>query len=120
MKKILIAFCLIVSTFTFAQMPKSGTYYYKIRFAESSYSHIDEGDCKVMIEGDSIKIISLISNVHFPFKNGEVIDEGIIMKHKGGSWIIGRKESDKELDEVGGCTDGPNEIDFEKQIFWMC
>jgi len=121
MKKILIIFCLIVSTFTFAQIPKSGTYVYKVQFAENSYSYLSDAECKVIIDGEKIKVIFFgKGGAHSGLKNGDVIDEGIIMKHKSGSWIIGRKKSDVELDEVGGCTNGPREIDFENKIFWTC
>ena len=121
MKNTLIIFCLIISTFTVAQIPKSGTYVYKVEFAESSYSYLSEAECKVIIDGDKIKVIFVgRGGAHSGLKNGDVIDEGIIMKHKSGSWIIGHKESDKELDEIGGCTDGPREIDFEKGVFWTC
>ena len=120
MKTILIIFLFTAfSTSAYAQIPKSGTYDYSISFAESPNSKSIKADCKVVIDGNKIKVIyqaGKLSNL----KKGDVIDEGIIIKHKSGSWIIGRKENDKELDEVGGCTDGPREIDFEKKIFWMC
>lgn len=121
MKKILIALCMIISTFTVAQIPKSGTYVYKLQFAESSYSYLTDAKCKVIIDGEKIKVIfSGGGGAHSGLKNGDVIDEGIIIKHKSGSWIIGRKKSDVELDEVGGCTNGSREIDFKNKVFWTC
>jgi len=42
------------------------------------------------------------------------------MKHKSGKWIIGHTTKDKYAKEIGGCSDGPSEINFKKKIFWLC
>ena len=120
MKNILAIFLLLTfSISSHGQIPKNGTYEYKIAFAESPNMRNNKADCKVIINGNKIKVIYIGNNLSGT-KKGDIIDEGLILKHKSGKWIIGRKEADKELDEIGGCTDGPREIDFENKTFWMC
>lgn len=73
----------------------------------------------VIVKGDSIKV-TYAGKGSLTAAIGETLDEGIILKHKSGVWIIGKNPSDKYLDEIGGCTDGPNVIDFENKKYWMC
>ena len=119
MKRILFlifTFCSI--SFSNAQIPKNGTYTYKIAFAEWDKKTLG-AKCKVVIEDDKIKIINVGGNVSV--KKGDVIEEGKIMKHrKSGKWIIGHSEKDKDAEEVGGCSDGPIEIDFENKTVHLC
>ena len=35
-------------------------------------------------------------------------------------WIIGEKPSDRSLQEVGGCSDGPEVVDLVRKIYWTC
>jgi len=52
---------------------------------------------------------------------GDVMDEGIIMKHtKTGKWIIGHSVKDKDAKEIGGCSDNPSIIDFKKKKYFIC
>ena len=74
----------------------------------------------VIIRGDSIKVVYEGDGQLTLTKKGEVIDEGTIMRHKSGKWIITTNPKDIELDEVGGCTDGPAVIDFKNKKYWMC
>lgn len=76
--------------------------------------------CIVKIKGDSIKVIYDGKGNLSLSKKGDVLDQGVIMKHKSGVWIIGHNKKDKNLEEVGGCSDGPSEIDFKKKLFWLC
>lgn len=100
-------------------IPSDGKYRYDIAFAEWGGKSmgekvtviIKEGTIKIIYEGDGQLTLT---------KKGEIIDEGKILKHKSGVWIIGTDEKDVNIEEVGGCSDGPRIIDFEKMKFWMC
>jgi hypothetical protein len=100
------------------EIPASGTYQFDAAFAEWDGKSMGL-KLTVIINGDSVKVIyegqgSLTAEI------GEVIDEGIIMKHKSGEWIIGNQISDKDLNDVGGCTEGPAIIDFKNKKYWLC
>lgn len=101
------------------EIPPSGKYLYDIAFAEWQGKSMGE-KASVIIDGNSIKVIYEGEGKLVSIKKGEVIDEGILMKHKSGVWIIGKKESDKELDEIGGCSGGPAIIDFKNKKYKMC
>jgi hypothetical protein len=102
-----------------AQKPGSGTYTYKIAWAEWGGKTL-RATCTVIIKGDSIKVINN-GRGNITGNKGDMLDEGIIMKHKKtGKWIIGKNEKDKSAKEIGGCSDGPSVIDFKKRIFWSC
>jgi hypothetical protein len=119
MKQIIFVFTfLLIANFTYSQIPKSGTYFYTIHQAEHPNLKFTT-KCRVEINGNNVKVIYLGGNLSNTNK-GDVLDEGVILKHKSGRWIIGKKKSDTKLDEIGGCTDGPSEIDFKKKIYWMC
>ncbi len=100
-------------------IPTDGKYRYDVAFAEWGGKSmgekvtviIKEGTIKIIYEGDGQTILKA---------KGEIIDEGKILKHKSGVWIIGTDEKDVNIEEVGGCSDGPRIIDFEKMKFWMC
>ncbi len=101
------------------EIPANGTYQFDVAFAEWQGKSMGE-KVKLVIKNKSIKVIynggGNLSNT----KKGDVIAEGKIMKHKTGVWIIGKQPSDAQLDEIGGCTDGPPIIDFKEKKFWMC
>ncbi|HNP69197.1 MAG TPA: hypothetical protein PKH16_14915 [Aequorivita sp.] len=100
------------------EIPPNGTYQFDVAFAEWQGKSMGV-KLTIIIKGDSAKVVyeghgALTAEI------GEVIDEGIIMKHKSGQWIIGTEPKDKELEEVGGCTGGPAIIDFKEEKYWMC
>lgn len=101
------------------EIPPSGRYLFDIAFAEWQGKSMGV-KLTVEIVGDSVKVIyngiGELSNTEI----GEVIDQGLIMKHKSGDWIIGLRPEDRELDEVGGCTGGPAIIDFKHKKYWVC
>lgn len=117
--KIVFAFFLFLlhSVLVFAQKPKDGTYIYTIAFAEWN-GKSNGADCIVKIKGDSIWIFRKGENI--TGKKGDMLDEGIIVKHKSGQWIIAHKKKDRNAKQIGGCSDGPRVIDFKKKKFWMC
>ena len=104
---------------TSAQIPKSGTYIYKIAFAEANGKSLG-ATCIVVIKGDKIKIVH-DGKASLTGQKGDIIEQGIIMKHvRTGKWIIGHSSKDKYAIDIGGCSEGPSILDFRHKIFWMC
>lgn len=99
-------------------IPPSGVYEYDMAYAE----HMGQSlGVKLTIDilGDSIRVIyNGVGSISA--KIGTVLDEGILMRHKSGVWIVGHKPEDANTDEYGGCSDGPMIIDFKNKRFWMC
>ena len=103
----------------FAQKPPDGTYSYEIAWAEWGGKTLG-ATCTVVVLGDSIKVIH-DGNESITGIKGTIMDQGIIMKHeKTGFWIIGHSENDKNAPNVGGCSEGPSRIDFQKKQWWSC
>ena len=92
---------------------------FDIAFAEWQGKSMGE---KVLIRlnGPDIQIIYIGEGKHFNVKKGSILEEGILMKHESGVWIIGKQEADKYAKEIGGCSGGPSIIDFKHKKFWMC
>lgn len=119
MKALLIStLLLLVSITSLAQKPKDGTYTYSIAFEEWQGKSLG-ATCTVIIKGDSIKVVHN-GKGNLTGKKGDIIDEGMIMKHKTGKWIIGHDAKDKNADDIGGCSDGPRVIDFKRKKVWSC
>ena len=100
-----------------SELPPSGTYEYD--FASDEYGgQPNGGKLRVSIDGDRVKIIYLGgSGLGIP--EGEVLDEGLLVKHTSGKWIVAEKASDKDLEAIGDCAEGPAIIDFvAKKYFW--
>ncbi|MES2617294.1 MAG: hypothetical protein V4613_05415 [Bacteroidota bacterium] len=96
-----------------------GQYHFDIAYAE--WEGRSMGDkVIVVIKGESIKVIYESGGRLGLAKKGDILDQGTIMKHRSGVWIIGHKNTDMQLDEIGGCTGGPAIIDFIKRKYWMC
>ncbi|WP_248329039.1 hypothetical protein [Aquimarina acroporae] len=100
-------------------LPLDGKYRYDIAFAEWGGKSMGE-KVTVIIKNGTIKVIYEGDGQLSLTKKGDIIDEGKILKHKSGVWIIGTDEKDVDTEEVGGCSNGPRVIDFEKMKFWMC
>jgi hypothetical protein len=100
---------------SFSQKPKSGTYTYK--YCDTEYRNCIS-TCRIIIKGDSIKIYATkaLSERITLTKENELIEEGIIMKHKSGKWIIGKSKSDEDAEGIGG--EGPSIIDFTNKEYW--
>jgi hypothetical protein len=121
MIRIILLACVFNSMFftVHAQKPKNGTYTYSIAFAEWGGKSLG-ATCTVVIKGDSIKVIHN-GKANLSGNKGDIIAEGIIMKHKKtGKWIIGHDVKDKDAEDVGGCSEGPSVIDFKGKKFWTC
>jgi hypothetical protein len=119
MKTFFFSFLLSLTSFTtHAQKPKNGTYTYKIAFEEWQGKSLNT-TCTVIVKGDSIKIV-YDGTGNLTAKKGDIIDEGIMMVHKTGKWIVAHSVNDKEAKEIGGCSNGPLVIDFKKKLVWIC
>lgn len=116
---VLVIFVFCFQAKSLAQKPKDGTYTYSIAWNEWQGRTLGN-TCTVIIKGDSIKVIHPGGN-NLSGKKGDILDEGIIMKHKKtGKWIIGHSAKDVDAKEVGGCSEGPTVIDFKRKLFWSC
>lgn len=115
MKLFLVIVLLNLGLNLFSQKPMSGTYTYK--YCDNEYNRCIS-TCKVIINGDSIRIYATkeLSERITLTKENDLIDEGIIVKHKSGKWIIGKSKNDKDAEGIGG--EGPSIIDFTKKEYW--
>ena len=60
------------------------------------------------------------TKVNQRFSRG-VIAEGELTWHaRSRQWIIGVESADKDADEVGGCSDGPEVVDLVARVYWTC
>ena len=103
---------------TAEMIPADGEYRYAIAFAEWEGKTMGE-KVTVVIKGDSITVI-YEGDGALTAKKGEVLERGVILKHKSGEWIIAHNKEDEWVDEFGGCTGGPSIIDFKNKRFWLC
>lgn len=101
-----------------SSLPESGTYDYDIVFAEWDGKFLGD-KVKVIIEGDKVQVVYMEGTIA-GLKKGDMVDEGFLMQHKSGVWIIATDKSSVHLAEVGGCTGGPATIDFLNKKYVMC
>jgi hypothetical protein len=108
---------LFLYTTSAGQKLKTGTYTFKYCDFEYQTNNC-LGDCKVVIKGDSITIYATneLSKRVTLLKEGDIIDQGIILKHKSGKWIVGKNKSDKNAERIG--IEGPGILDFNKKQYW--
>jgi hypothetical protein len=116
----LLAFSLfLLSTLAHADpaLPiKSGDYTFDHRDAE--FPHSKGFPVKVSIRGYHITVVN--PKPHGAIRAG-VLDDATLMWHvKSRQWIIGYSDADRDAPDVGGCSDGPNVIDFKTRIIWTC
>ena len=103
-----------------AQKPKDGIYTYKVAFAEWGGKSLGSS-VTLVIKGNSIKVIANDKSNFSETKKGDIIEQGIILKHKKtGKWIIGHTANDIFAKEIGGCSEGPTVIDFKNKKWWTC
>ena len=106
-----------VSTNCNSQRPKDGTYTYTVIWDEFQGKSTGS-TVTVKIIGDSIYVIN---NGSLTGEKGEIIEAGIIMKHrKTGRWIIAHSPNDKNAEEVGTCGEGPTAVDFVHRRYYAC
>jgi hypothetical protein len=118
MKKIIISiFLVIITIVTFAQKPKDGKYFYNFKDAHYQDNPIT-GTCTVVIKGSNIIVYYKSGNP--TGKKGTVYKKGLLLKHKSGVWIIAKTKDDVNAEDVGGCSDGPIEINIKEKFIWWC
>ena len=94
----------------------SGRYEFQHKFAEQPEMHNEP--VTVVIKGHHITIINEGPSGTFPHG---IIGDGTLMWHsKSKQWILGYRKSDREVEDVGGCSDGPEVVDLKNRIFWTC
>jgi hypothetical protein len=95
---------------------KSGDYIFQNRDAE--FPHSKGFPVRVSIRGDHITVINPKPHGATP---AGVLDEATLMWHpKSKQWIIAYSNADRDAPDVGGCSDGPDVIDFKTRIIWSC
>ena len=94
--------------------------HYRFEFKDAEFANIAGIAIRVTINGLHLRAVSDdASSTLWP--KGTVVEEGLLLWHPGsGQWIIGQKRSDRHATEVGGCSDGPDTIDFKQRIVWHC
>jgi len=93
-----------------------GKFIYELYFSEWN-GRMDNLKVEIVINENNIIVFN---NKEKPLTGGNIIIEGILIKHKSGKWIIAENEDDGDEDEIGGCTGGPVPIDFETKIIEWC
>ncbi len=118
MKKITIFIILLLFfNISFAQKPKDGKYIYKFKDAEYQNNPIS-GTCIVEIKDNNITVY--YKNGRPSGKKGTIFAKGLLLKHKSGVWIIAKNKNDVNAEDVGGCSDGPIEINIKEKFIWFC
>ena len=99
----------------------NGTYRFEIAFAEWDGKTMGDEVIVILNDGNiTLKISENSNSLWMGAKPGDVIEEGTLLKHQSGQWIISNDEKDIYLEEIGGCTGGPTIIHFENQTIEMC
>ncbi|MCC1485387.1 hypothetical protein [Winogradskyella immobilis] len=93
-----------------------GEFTYELYFTEFG-GRMENLSVEIIITGNKIIVYNKEEN---PLIGGNVIVKGILLKHKSGKWIIGKAKTDKNAEEIGGCSDGPTPINFETKIIQWC
>jgi hypothetical protein len=100
-------------------IPPDGVYRFDIAFAEWQGKSMGE-KVTVIVKGDSVTVRYEGGGNLTNSSPGDIFDKGKIRKHKSGVFIISNDPTDVDLNEVGGCGDGPTVIDFENKKYWLC
>jgi len=120
MKYLLTLIVMMVSISTAASTPKlpiaSGQYTFRHQFSEQP--GLPSIMLTAKINGRHIVLINETESKVFP---KGILDEGTLMWHADSKqWIVGHDKSDRYLEDVGGCSDGPSVVDLKNRIYWTC
>lgn len=116
-----LPFVACVST-TEPKLPiKSGTYNFQHRDAE--FSDSPGYPVTVAIRGNNIVVTYdgpnlCLSEIRGP--NNVIYDATLMWHRNSAQWILGTEDTDRDAEEVGGCSAGPDTIDFKNRILWTC
>ncbi len=95
---------------------KPGEYTFQHRDAE--FPDSPGFPVKVAIRGHKVTVAN--AKPHGPIPSG-VIERASLMWHpKTKQWILAHSAADREAADVGGCSAGPNVVDFKTRIIWTC
>ena len=95
---------------------KPGEYTFQHRDAE--FPDSPGFPVKVSIRGRKVTVTN--PKPHGPIPSG-VIERATLMWHaKTKQWILGHSDADREASDVGGCSAGPNVVDFKTRMIWTC
>lgn len=106
----LLFISLFITNFSFAQIPKSGTYIYS--FCDIEYKTC-VSKCKVVIKGKKIWIYAPSGLTGI--KEGALFDSGMLVKHDSNKWIVSNRENNEESKNLGQPSSW---VDFKKKQFW--
>lgn len=94
----------------------SGRYEFQHRFAE--HPRLSSMRLTATIKGRRIVLFNKSGSAVFP---AGVVAEGTLAWHAASAqWIIAEGPADRDAEEVGGCSDGPDVVDLEQRIYWTC
>jgi hypothetical protein len=51
-------------------------------------------------------------------KVGDILNGGILRKHKSGQWIITHDDNDMNSEEIGICSEGTTIVNFKTKQYW--
>lgn len=101
---------------TGVQMITDGTYALVHKFAE--HPNMPSIAVEAVVKSGRVSLFN--HDVADVFPKG-LIKEGELFWHAPSKeWVIVVSEEDKHAEHVGGCTDGPEVIDFEDKVYWTC
>jgi len=95
---------------------KSGDYTFYHRDAE--FPDSNGFQVRVSIRGYHITVVN--PKPHGTIPAGMLYDATLMWHPKSKQWILGYSDVDRDAPEVGGCSDGPEVIDFKTRIIWAC
>ena len=92
MKSFSVLLSFILSFYSNAQIPKTGTYTYK--YCDIEYNKC-VGNCQIKIKGNKIWVYAPPNLLGI--KEGELFESGILSKHQSGKWTIINPEKNKSV-----------------------
>jgi len=96
---------------------KSGNY--KFQYCDVEYANpICFPGLDVKIQGRKIWVTN--NTDRLKGHNGLIVSGTLSWHKNSNSWIIATNAADKIAKEVGGCSDGPREIDLTNRTFYSC
>ena len=105
-----------VAESTAVQMVSDGTYALVHKFAE--HPNMPSIAVEAVVKNGRVSLFN--HGVADVFPKG-LIKEGELFWHAPSKeWVIIVSEEDKQAEHVGGCTDGPEVIDFNGLVYWTC
>jgi len=116
MKKVILSLLfLFLSSCANKALIEDGSYVFQHKFAE--HPTLKSISFDVTISGLQITVTN--NNESGTWPKG-LVEEGLLFLHSSNQWIIVQNKSDKNANEVGGCTGGPTVVDLVQKLYWTC